>query len=153
LIGRTLANFAYFDNTALLVAASQHYHMIKMSMCIAKVLGGVSLKQTVKVAKPFLKFDDFLNYHFRENEEFLVHDPEEKGKVGDWVLVKTLPEPLSLQVRHELLKVIYKNGDMIDPVTGKKCVGTEFLEDVEWESQVFGWKPLTERDIKEIKDK
>ena len=116
-----------------------------MAVHLAKVLGGVTIKQTIKVAAPYFKFDDFLMCHFRENTEIMVHDPQEKAKPGDWVLVRELSEPLSIQVKHQLLQIVYKNGHMTDPLTGRKCIGTEFVDQVDQETQLFGWKPITER--------
>lgn len=116
-----------------------------MAVHLAKVLGGVTIKQTIKVAAPYFKFDDFLMCHFRENNEIMVHDPQEKAKPGDWVLVRELREPLSIQVKHQLLQIVYKNGHMTDPLTGRKCIGTEFADQVDQETQLFGWKPITER--------
>ena len=116
-----------------------------MAVLLVKVLGGFSMKQTIKVAAPSFKFDDFLKTHFRENEEMMVHDPEEKGKQGDWVLIRKLPQPLSLQVKHQLIKVVYPNGEMVDPVTGRKCIGTDFVDDIDYDSKLFGWKPFLDR--------
>jgi small subunit ribosomal protein S17 len=116
-----------------------------MAVHLAKVLGGITMKQTVKVAAPSLKFDDFLKRHFRENTEILAHDPKEEAKPGDWVLVRELPQPLSLQVKHQLLRIVYKNGNMIDPVTGRKCIGTEFEDEINQDTELFGWKNIHER--------
>lgn len=116
-----------------------------MALSLAKVLGGVALKKTIRCKIPHLKFDDYLKWHFRENTELLAHDPDEKCKPGDWVLIKELPEPLSLKVKHQMIKIVYVEGDMRCPLTGKKTLGYDFLEDVDETTQMFGWKPLPER--------
>lgn len=116
-----------------------------MALSLAKVLGGVALKQTIRCRIPILKYDDYLAMHFREANELLAHDPEEKSKPGDWVLVQELPEPLSIKVRHKLFKIVYDEGNMICPLTGKKTLGYEFLDDVDETTSMFGWKPLPER--------
>ncbi|KAI1286014.1 28S ribosomal protein S17, mitochondrial [Halotydeus destructor] len=116
-----------------------------MSFQLAKVLGNNYLRQTIKVAVPRLKFDEYLLQHFRENEELLAHDPQEQCKAGDWVLIRELQEPLSLQVKHKLEKIVYNSGNIIDPLTGKKCVGYEYEEDLEQYAKTFGKKPLLER--------
>lgn len=140
--------FSTTFSAAVLVCFFAHRSLFsesRMAVCLAKVLGGITMKQTIKVAAPALKFDDFLKCHFRENTEIVVHDPAEEAKPGDWVLVRQLPQPLSLQVRHQLLRVVYKNGNMIDPITGKKCIGTEFEDEVDQESELFGWKNIHQR--------
>lgn len=116
-----------------------------MSLKLGKVFGGINLKQTIKVFVPHLKFDEFLSMHFRENDELLAHDAEEKAKPGDWVLIKELDEPLSLKVKHKMLRVVYENGNMIDPITGKKSAGVVFEEDNEQTAALLGIKPFHER--------
>jgi small subunit ribosomal protein S17 len=120
-----------------------------MSLLLGKVLGNMSLRQTIRVAIPKLKFDDFLTQHFRESDEFLAHDPDEKCKPDDWVLIKELDESLSLKVKHALVKVVYKSGNIIDPLTGKKVIGMHYEEDIARQGELFGMKPLTKRELKD----
>src|SRR2546426_798664 len=108
-----------------------------MSLLLAKCLGS-SMKQTIKVAIPSLKFDTYLNMHFRENDQIMVHDPQERCKPGDWILIRKLAENLSLQVAHKVEKVVYEQGNMVDPITGKKSIGYEFDEDVQKQANLFG---------------
>lgn len=48
--------------------------------------------------------------------------------MGDIVLLKALPEARSKHVKHELSEIVYKVGQVVDPLTGKSVAGTEFLE-------------------------
>lgn len=48
--------------------------------------------------------------------------------MGDIVLLKALPQPRSKHVKHELVEIVHKVGRVVDPLTGKKVAGTEFLE-------------------------
>lgn len=48
--------------------------------------------------------------------------------MGDTVLLKALPEPRSKHVKHELSEIVYKVGRVVDPLTGKRVEGTEFVE-------------------------
>lgn len=123
-----------------------------MSMILAKVVGSQTLKQTVRVWAPHLKYDAHLRAHFRENDEYLAHDPKEKCKSGDWVLIKELPEPLTLKVKHEVMKVVYESGNMICPLTGKKTVGLEFQDDIQKAAELFGIEPLEKRDFTQYGD-
>lgn len=116
-----------------------------MALSLAKVFGGVTLKQTIRCRVPILKYDDYLKMHFREGTEVLAHDPEEKSKPGDWVLLQELPEPLSIKVRHKLFKIVYKEGNMVCPLTGQKTLGFDYEQDVDEVTKMFGWKPLPER--------
>lgn len=48
--------------------------------------------------------------------------------MGDIVLLKALPEARSKHVKHELSEIVYKVGQVVDPLTGKRVAGTEFVE-------------------------
>lgn len=48
--------------------------------------------------------------------------------MGDIVLLKALPDARSKHVKHELSEIVYKVGRVVDPLTGKRVAGTEFLE-------------------------
>ncbi|RWS04753.1 carrier protein-like protein [Dinothrombium tinctorium] len=101
-----------------------------MSLLLCRCLER-TMKQTIKVMIPKLKFDSFLNMHFRENDLMLVHDKNEICEPNDWILVRELPEKLSLKVKHTVEKVVYKSGHIVDPLTGKKSLGYEYVEDIE----------------------
>lgn len=48
--------------------------------------------------------------------------------MGDIVLLKALPVARSKHVKHELSEIVYKVGRVVDPLTGKRVAGTEFVE-------------------------
>ena len=83
----------------------------------------ITSRQTVRVAVPFLKFDSFLNHHFRENQECYALDKEEKCEQNDWILIRKLPEKYSLKVEYVVDRIVYKSGDIVDPITGLKSAG------------------------------
>jgi small subunit ribosomal protein S17 len=115
-----------------------------MSLLMGKCLGP-AMRKTVRVLIPRLKFDTFLNMHFRENDELLANDMNEKCKAGDWVLVRQLDEPLSLKVSHRVEKIVYESGNIIEPLTQKQSLGYELAEDADRQSMLFGLKPTTSR--------
>jgi len=53
-----------------------------------------------------------------------------KYNVGDLVLVKKLDEPLIKDVNHFVAEHVFPMGNVIDPVTGRRCRGTEYLDEV-----------------------
>ena len=55
-------------------------------------------------------------------------DPDGQTSIGDLVLIKPLAEPQSEHIAHYMKKIVFKAGNIIDPVSGKKCRGTEFVE-------------------------
>lgn len=52
----------------------------------------------------------------------------EQCTVGDIVLLKALPERRTKHVQHELAEIVFKVGAVVDPLTGKKVAGPEYLE-------------------------
>ncbi|KAM9847300.1 small ribosomal subunit protein uS17m [Aulostomus maculatus] len=94
---------------------------------IGKVMGTKMLK-TAKVRVTRLVMDPFLLKFYNKRKTYFAHDPLQQCTVGDIVLIKALPEYRSKHVKHELVEVIYKIGQTIDPMTGKRVAGTEFLE-------------------------
>lgn len=42
------------------------------------------------------------------------------------VLIQELPERISTTITHKVLEVIYPNGDITDPITGKQVVGSNY---------------------------
>ncbi|KAH8020272.1 hypothetical protein HPB51_025762 [Rhipicephalus microplus] len=59
----------------------------------------------------------------------------------DTFLMAELPERLSLRIAHKVEKIVYKDGNIIDPLTGQKCIFTDFVKDVDKESELFGLSP------------
>lgn len=71
----------------------------------------------------------FLQY-YNKRKTYFAHDALRQCTVGDVVLLKALPEARSKHVKHELVEIVYKVGRVVDPLTGKKVAGTEFIEDL-----------------------
>ncbi|KAJ7398658.1 28S ribosomal protein S17, mitochondrial [Pitangus sulphuratus] len=67
---------------------------------------------------------------FNKRKTYFAHDPLQQCVVGDIVLLKALPERRSKHVKHELAEIVFKVGNVIDPITGKPCAGTRFLENL-----------------------
>ncbi|XP_050047314.1 small ribosomal subunit protein uS17m [Dermacentor andersoni] len=117
-----------------------------------------AVKKTVRVVVTRFELDNFLMAHYKKRTEYEALDANEECEPGDWVLVKELPERLSLRIAHKVEKIVYKNGNIIDPITGQKCIFTDFVKDVDKESDVFGLSPpykafLAAPKVKEISDK
>ncbi len=55
-------------------------------------------------------------------------DPELKSTVGDLVIIDKLEEPQSDRVTHFVKSTPFPVGRTVDPVTGQKCRGPDFLD-------------------------
>lgn len=70
----------------------------------------------------------FSRQYFNKRKTYFAHDALQQCTVGDIVLLKALPVPRTKHVKHELAEIVFKVGQIIDPVSGKPCAGTAYLE-------------------------
>ncbi|XP_028662660.1 28S ribosomal protein S17, mitochondrial [Erpetoichthys calabaricus] len=94
---------------------------------IGKVIG-TKMHKTAKVRVTRLVLDQYLLKYYNKRKTYFAHDALEQCTVGDIVLLKALPERRSKHVKHELTEIVFKVGNVIDPLTGKKVAGTKFIE-------------------------
>ncbi|VVC44363.1 Ribosomal protein S17/S11,Nucleic acid-binding, OB-fold [Cinara cedri] len=100
-------------------------------------------KNASKIIVKKLELDENLLMYFNKDEVYYAHDPEQQCKSGDVVLIKELPEKLTIHITHEVLKVIYPLGDITDPITNKKvaalrCGTVCYRDDIEEVDQIYG---------------
>lgn len=69
-----------------------------------------------------------LSKYYNKRKTYFAHDALEQCTVGDVVLLKALSEKRSKHVKHELSEVVYKVGQIVDPLTGKRVAGKQYLE-------------------------
>ncbi|KAM4620547.1 small ribosomal subunit protein uS17m [Polymixia lowei] len=94
---------------------------------IGRVIG-TKMQKTAKVRVTRLVLDPYLLKYYNKRKTYFAHDAFQQSTVGDIVLLKALPEPRSKHVKHELAEIVHKVGRVVDPLTGKKVEGTDFLE-------------------------
>jgi len=85
-----------------------------------------------------LDWDEWLKMYFPKMVPYIAHDPNKICKSGDFVLIEHLPEKLTRDITHKVLKVVYPCGDVTDPITGKKCVAGEYRDEMEWKDRLWG---------------
>lgn len=107
-----------------------------MSVLIGKCVAAAK-KNVVRLTVPKLKFDDFLNKHFRESDSVMAYDDLNVCKDGDWVLVRKVEDKIS-EIDYKVDKVVYQAGNIIDPITGKKTLEYENVDSVKRLSKVVG---------------
>lgn len=67
-----------------------------------------------------------------------AYDPEKKVKTGDVVLIRELPEKKTTLITHSIERVIYRLGDVIDPITNKPVVSDQYRDMIEEKNQLYG---------------
>ena len=80
----------------------------------------------------------FCEQYFEEHDHVFAYDPEKKVKTGDIVLVRQLPEKKTKLITHSIEKIIYKLGDVVDPVTSKPVVSAEYRDMIDERNQLYG---------------
>ncbi|XP_019952877.1 small ribosomal subunit protein uS17m [Paralichthys olivaceus] len=89
---------------------------------------GTKMSKTAKVRVTRLVLDPYLLKYYNKRKTYFAHDALEQCTIGDIVLLKALPEARSKHVKHELAEIVHKVGRVVDPLTGKRVAGDEFLE-------------------------
>lgn len=75
---------------------------------------------------------------FEEETTVYAYDPEKKVKTGDIVLVRELDEKKTTLITHAVEKIVYKLGDIIDPITNKPVVGDEYRDVINERNELYG---------------
>ncbi|CAM1310128.1 MRPS17 (predicted) [Pycnogonum litorale] len=97
-----------------------------------------TIRKAAFVRVPRKVLDKNLNMYFSEWTTYYAHDPMEKCKPGDVVLIKALPERLSKDVGHEVKEIVFPRGNITDPISRQKSIGTSFVKDINEINVGFG---------------
>ncbi|XP_043846864.1 28S ribosomal protein S17, mitochondrial-like [Dromiciops gliroides] len=105
---------------------------VHVKWIVGKVVG-TAMQITAKVQVNRLVLDPYLLKYFNKSKTYFAHDASEQCTVGDIMLLRALPVPRTKHVKHELAEIIFKverigAARAIDPITGKPCAGTTYLE-------------------------
>lgn len=73
--------------------------------------------------------------------EYYAHDPDKTCKVGDVVLIRELPQKMTTLITHKVERVMYKLGDVIDPITNKPVVVSQYRDEMDENVDLYGRLP------------
>uniref|UniRef100_A0A1I7WKJ9 S1-like domain-containing protein n=1 Tax=Heterorhabditis bacteriophora TaxID=37862 RepID=A0A1I7WKJ9_HETBA len=78
------------------------------------------------------EFNIYLKKYFGRSFDFWALDKESKGALGDTVMIRRIDgsHRLTANVAHSVDKVIFKYGNIVDPVTGKRVIKDEFTDEI-----------------------
>lgn len=99
-------------------------------MFVAKVVRCSPLLKAVCVSVQNMELDPYVHVYFNKEEQLWAADPDQKYNVGDLVLVKKLSEPEIKDVNHFVAETVFPIGNVIDPVTGRRCRGPQYVDEV-----------------------
>lgn len=53
-------------------------------------------------------------------------------------MIKELPEKLTRLITHSIEEIVFKYGDITDPITGKKVVAGKYRDEIDAADQIYG---------------
>lgn len=106
---------------------------IMLGQCVPSVKPNAS-----KIRIRNMVLDTNLNMYFKKDSYVFAHDPERVCKVGDTVLIKELPTKLTRLITHSIEEVVFRFGDITDPITGKPVVVGEYRDHIDAANRTFG---------------
>ncbi|CAI9719848.1 28S ribosomal protein S17, mitochondrial [Octopus vulgaris] len=75
-----------------------------------------------------LGLDKYLLKYFNKRSSYWALDPQKICDIGDIVVIDRLKERPTVQITHQIQSMMFKNGAVVDPITGKLCAGTKFVD-------------------------
>lgn len=103
--------------------------MASRLMMIGKVVGREVLKpKVVNVRVVDQVYDNVFHMYFATPKDFKAHEKDHSVKLGDLVRIEKLQEKLSVEVEYKVGEVVFPIGRAVDPVTGRRCRGTKFID-------------------------
>lgn len=72
---------------------------------------------------------------FPREDDFWAQD-EQQSSMGDYVLIKELEHPSTVEIKHSVDKVVYQLGKIVDPVTKRRAYNEEFEDRVIYKSRL-----------------
>lgn len=67
--------------------------------------------------------------YFNKRKDYWALEKDVKCNIGDFVLIEELDERVSPRTRYEIKETVFKLGAVVDPITGRRCRGTEFVDE------------------------
>ncbi|MFH4977391.1 hypothetical protein AB6A40_004100 [Gnathostoma spinigerum] len=95
---------------------------------------GVERTPCVQVRCQRSEFNNYLKMYFNKSFDYWALDPTSVAGMGDTILIRKLEkkaQPTS-RVEHEVERLIYKYGNIVDPITKKRVLRSGFIDDVEF---------------------
>ncbi|KAK5967160.1 Lissencephaly-1 B [Trichostrongylus colubriformis] len=86
------------------------------------------------------EFNIYLKKYFARAFEFWALDRESKGQLGDTVLIRRIgiDQRPTTSVAHAIDRVVFKYGNIVDPVTGRRVIKDEYADEIELRKKLVG---------------
>uniref|UniRef100_A0A0N5A9C4 Uncharacterized protein n=1 Tax=Syphacia muris TaxID=451379 RepID=A0A0N5A9C4_9BILA len=86
------------------------------------------------------EFDNHLKMYFTYSQDYWAVAPNVHGGLGDDVIIRCVKKEArtSAAVTHEVEKIVFKYGNIIDPITKKRVIQEKFTDELELEKMLVG---------------
>ena len=112
-------------------------NILKNAILLGQVVPS-NLKQAIKVRVPHYEWNAYFKAYFKNETDFVVHDPSKECQTGDTVIIKTLEKQWKKDITHQVQERLYKLGDMQDPVSGQMVVTNRYRERQKEMAKIYG---------------
>lgn len=89
---------------------------------------GLSRHPCAKIRVTKQVFDDHLSMYWPHEFDYWTFNKDAIARLGDTVLIKPMQSPLIVTVKFEIDRIIYRHGNVVNPLTGKQVVDNEWME-------------------------
>jgi len=115
--------------------------ILKNTVLLGQVIPS-TLRHAVKVQVPYFEFDKSMKAFFKKTETFLAEDNGKLCKTGDMVIIGQLGigEKKVKDVTHKVQDMVFKLGDIKDPISGEMVVGPDYREEMKEIARLYGDK-------------
>ncbi|GMR41095.1 hypothetical protein PMAYCL1PPCAC_11290, partial [Pristionchus mayeri] len=122
------------------IVASKVSTEILMGRVVKMTTIGIDRMPCAMVRAQINEFNTYLKKYFTRSFDFWAIDKHSLSGLGDTVLIHRLTEQLrpSETVVHQVEKIIFKYGHVIDPVTGKRIIAHTFSDEIELKKKLVG---------------
>ncbi len=90
---------------------------------------GLDRKSCAQVRVRRNEFNSYLHQFYAKSEDFWAFDRQGSARLGDVVLIRQMGEPLTRKVLHEVERTVFKHGNIVDPITNRRVVQDEFVDE------------------------
>ena len=73
--------------------------------------------------------------YFPDLTEKWVVDKKSQAQLGDIVTINPLSKKLTPEIKDEVHSIVFNQGAVIDPITGRMCRGTNFIDEKQREEE------------------
>lgn len=90
---------------------------------------GLDRKSCAQVRVRRNEYNSYLHQFYAKSEDFWAFDGRSSARLGDVVLIRQMAEPLTRKVQHQIERTVFKHGNIIDPITKRRVVQDEFVDE------------------------